>query len=545
MIISCDKTNKPFNNFQCDNQIILPLITELDSRIGTASSLNDLFTISNKIFDRIEELNGNLEPVADRVHSFVMTHWNASNQSLKNVLESCRNPASFEVFSRANCILIPDVGFAYGDILHIDKALLMTDLEAEAIKKLSQFLNSRPYIKKLSFQGNEKTFSKKDLEKILKPGVFYLLLPFYFKPVICCVGSEKREIILNPELILQSTFLKSMLLVNEMKERRDHFIELPEMLAVIFELLCDTANDLNSVVIDESNVEEIAEVACFLDIDVLKKRCEDFLISNVSKVDLRGDARFNYFANVLDRSRQFNFSRLSLKCEELQSLCNLPAVRKEIKKFLALPFRMEELDKFSYKNDDNLLNQLQSLAINFISKEEWGETRKIEPSLHYLKQLVDKTNAHLKNLVEIATLLISSDLEPRTFEKARKDVNFIACVHDELKAKLLDIIPDTAFLCASLHSATLKDRPQWKISNDVGSLKKILDCYLTFVNFMLKAPKLLDVIEITINLLQPEVAQQYPAQEHMFINKNMLQSLFNQFGSDSGSDSESKDAEWL
>ena len=130
----------------------------------------------------------------------------------------------------------------------------------------------------LSLQGYRKTLSKDEFNKILKPDFFYPLYPFYFKPVTCIVGLNKQKIILNPELILQSPFLKNMLIKHDMKEHREHFITLPEVSPELFQLLCREPENLKAIP-NEKNVQEVAEVALFLGLDSLKKTCEDIYIA--------------------------------------------------------------------------------------------------------------------------------------------------------------------------------------------------------------------------------------------------------------------------
>ena len=98
-----------------NSSIISTLLNDLDLRISSqTSTLPELFHISRSLFDKINELGGNPELVADRVHTFVTKHWNDSSKPLQNLLESWNDFESFEVFENAHCTLIPEVGFAHG-----------------------------------------------------------------------------------------------------------------------------------------------------------------------------------------------------------------------------------------------------------------------------------------------------------------------------------------------------------------------------------------------------------------------------------------------
>ena len=102
---------------------------------------------------------------------------------------------------------------------------------------------------------------------------------------------------------------------------------------------------------------------------------------------------------IEETGKYFGFDRLSTKCEKHRFSHNL----KQLTGFIDLHSKFKQQSTgFSFKDNEELLNQLKDLAKNIISKKEWTETSKRALIMPALKSLADQADTHINMLIQIA-----------------------------------------------------------------------------------------------------------------------------------------------
>lgn len=282
--------------YDSDLQFITTLTTL--STLLSSIKIDDLdFThqilevVNNLIENRVKKIqNGRFNEtiilVNQLVSNVILGCWRNTNHLMQTVqtvqLPGMQNmlSAKFEVFSAKlnhQSQEETEIGFANNNIFYISRKTLENENLAEtALEKIKEFLKDNIQIKKLYFQGFEQSISREVFEyKEIK--FLYLFFLFLKRPITCICGANpsSKEVILYPQLVLQSSLLQDRL-VHSLQNGKGH-IELPSVSPESFSLISSRSDNLDLIELTNENISQLTKIADLLKLQNFSHRCHQFI----------------------------------------------------------------------------------------------------------------------------------------------------------------------------------------------------------------------------------------------------------------------------